>query len=267
MSRTNITKTLRNITWKANVGAKFEAECFIGCGTIISVFDFEVGHVQAVAEGGSNEPENLKPICGTCNKVSGTMNMIDFIKKSGFNPAWLRTAVFTERYNTGPVVLFSISEQMPGIDQIPHIEKIGHTSMITGWYYLVDSPIDVGLPHHINLPSDTLVGGTPIHDVDFTTIGKIPLSINIIKKCAASERDIMRILHMLDFKLDGIDFYKMIFRIEVIFEDYTDAWKLIIQDQDVFDKAERKHIASNNASKFDDVVANFMIEHKINIHY
>jgi len=90
MSRTNLTKTIRNACWMQNCGSCFEHECFVGCGSIITPFTYECGHIQAVAEGGSNSLDNLKPICSTCNKSMGSMHMIDYIEKCSFSPLWLQ---------------------------------------------------------------------------------------------------------------------------------------------------------------------------------
>lgn len=265
MSRTNLTKTLRNVTWISNVGNKFETECFIGCGTMINAFNFEVGHIQAVAEGGSNEPDNLKPICGTCNKVSGTMNMIEFIQKSGFSPTWLKTASFNCRYNTGPIVLMDVLEQIPCKYQIPRIEMIGKQSIITGWYYRVDA--DIGLPEHINVNDKTLVNGIPIADIDITAIPKIPLSMAIIKKSVKSEREIMKILKSIDFNLPNASFYKMINRIILMFKDYSDDYELIIQDQELYDEEKTKWIKSNRVEKFEDHIKSFLLANRVNCRF
>jgi len=90
MSRTNLTKTIRNACWMQNCGSCFEHECFVGCGNIITPFTYECGHIQSVAEGGSNSADNLKPICSTCNKSMGAMHMIDYIEKCSFSPLWLQ---------------------------------------------------------------------------------------------------------------------------------------------------------------------------------
>jgi len=43
--------------------------------------NFHCGHVVSEINGGELEPENLKPICQSCNSSMGTTNMNEFIKK------------------------------------------------------------------------------------------------------------------------------------------------------------------------------------------
>ena len=45
---------------------------------------FEVGHVISVKEGGTDEINNLRPICSPCNHSMGTKNMIEFVKTYGY---------------------------------------------------------------------------------------------------------------------------------------------------------------------------------------
>ena len=60
------------------------AQCYVGCGARISPFNFECGHVVAVANGGKTVLDNLRPICGSCNKSMQTTNLFDFINMNGF---------------------------------------------------------------------------------------------------------------------------------------------------------------------------------------
>jgi 5-methylcytosine-specific restriction endonuclease McrA len=54
--------------------------CYI-CTRDIHISDFEAGHVIPVARGGTNLIDNLRPICGICNKSMGTQNLEDFKTK------------------------------------------------------------------------------------------------------------------------------------------------------------------------------------------
>ena len=51
------------------------------CGSETISKKFDCGHMTAVANGGSNDISNLKPICSSCNKSMGTKNMDDFKKE------------------------------------------------------------------------------------------------------------------------------------------------------------------------------------------
>ena len=53
--------------------------CFV-CQDKINVWDFECGHVQSHAEGGPISLENLRPICGSCNKSMGSTNLFEYKK-------------------------------------------------------------------------------------------------------------------------------------------------------------------------------------------
>lgn len=80
-----ISKALRNKVWNTHIGHdKGTGECHV-CATQISQQNFECGHVIAASLGGSNALDNLRPICGTCNKSMGQANMEEF-KKKNFNP-------------------------------------------------------------------------------------------------------------------------------------------------------------------------------------
>ena len=50
----------------------------------IKMFNFECGHVIAKANGGQMDIENLRPICGTCNKSMKTEHMSIFKKKNNY---------------------------------------------------------------------------------------------------------------------------------------------------------------------------------------
>lgn len=79
--KTQISKSLRVAVWNKYIGIKIgETKCL--CCNIfdISQLNFECGHVVAKSLGGSTEIDNLRPICGSCNKSMGTMNMEDFKK-------------------------------------------------------------------------------------------------------------------------------------------------------------------------------------------
>lgn len=68
----------RIAVWDKYVGEDArKGKCFV-CQSVISLTHFEVGHVKAVAKGGSDEMRNLRPVCSLCNRSCGTENMSDF---------------------------------------------------------------------------------------------------------------------------------------------------------------------------------------------
>lgn len=72
-----ISLILRKQVWATYIGMSIGS---VGCpiclgATKISQLDFEAGHVIAEDNGGPTIVENLRPICSTCNKSMGTINM------------------------------------------------------------------------------------------------------------------------------------------------------------------------------------------------
>lgn len=47
----------------------------------IKLTNFEVGHNVAVSKGGSDELDNLRPLCSACNKSIGTKTIEEVKKK------------------------------------------------------------------------------------------------------------------------------------------------------------------------------------------
>lgn len=57
-----------------------EGPCFC-CKTNIHILQFECGHKVSYAKGGPTTLENLRPVCGSCNKSMGTKDMYDYMNK------------------------------------------------------------------------------------------------------------------------------------------------------------------------------------------
>jgi hypothetical protein len=55
-------------------------KCFACTYNDIRSSSFECGHIVAVACGGENTIENLRPVCAACNKSMGKMNLDDYKK-------------------------------------------------------------------------------------------------------------------------------------------------------------------------------------------
>ena len=80
-----IPKKVRTETWHKYIGPDIaQHKCLCCKKSTIKMLDFECGHVQSYATGGSQEIDNLRPICKQCNGSMGITNMIDFVKKHGF---------------------------------------------------------------------------------------------------------------------------------------------------------------------------------------
>jgi len=80
-ARREIPKHIKTLVWNRYIGAtKAEGKCYV-CGETIHIRSFEVGHNKAVAKGGSDHPDNLRPICRGCNLAMGTMSIEAFKRK------------------------------------------------------------------------------------------------------------------------------------------------------------------------------------------
>jgi len=77
-------KKTRDRVWDKYVGrTEREGKCFV-CKDKITIGNWECSHVIAVANGGKNNLDNLRPLCKTCNRDMGIMNMNEYKKK--FHP-------------------------------------------------------------------------------------------------------------------------------------------------------------------------------------
>lgn len=80
-SKRTIKHNIRQLVWNHYIGGhKGIALCWCCGSTVINQFHFECGHVKARSCGGSDTVENLRPICGLCNRSMGKMDMFEFQK-------------------------------------------------------------------------------------------------------------------------------------------------------------------------------------------
>lgn len=80
----SIPQAIRKLVWFKYVGCnKPSAKCYCCNVTPITFFDFECGHVIAKSKGGENTVENLRPICGLCNRSMGNQHMTEFQSEHG----------------------------------------------------------------------------------------------------------------------------------------------------------------------------------------
>lgn len=76
-----IPATVRNIVWVTHFQANKKGVCWLCKIEDISSANFECGHVISEKNGGKPTVDNLRPICGFCNKSVGAMNMEEFKQK------------------------------------------------------------------------------------------------------------------------------------------------------------------------------------------
>ena len=70
--RKKIPKAIKEMVWAKYIGMdKPTGKCYV-CRRPIHFTNFEVGHNKAVAKGGSDNINNLRTICRSCNLAMGT---------------------------------------------------------------------------------------------------------------------------------------------------------------------------------------------------
>lgn len=79
-------KYVQNAVWNSHFHEQFYGEC-ICCRGVLSIQNFEVGHIIAKSKGGDNSIANLRPICGLCNKSTGTENMDNVVQSVWNHPS------------------------------------------------------------------------------------------------------------------------------------------------------------------------------------
>jgi hypothetical protein len=76
---------VRNKVWNMFIGINIgQSICFCCNEEPITKSNFECGHIQAFSDDGDDTVNNLRPICGSCNKSIGTENMETFMYNHGF---------------------------------------------------------------------------------------------------------------------------------------------------------------------------------------
>lgn len=74
-----IPAALRKQVWNHYIGAPIgETKCPVCRINTIDKLGFEAGHVIPECNGGSTTLENLRPICGECNRSMGTLNLQEY---------------------------------------------------------------------------------------------------------------------------------------------------------------------------------------------
>lgn len=58
--------------------------CCAGCGTALE--RYELDHIVPSAKGGSNEPDNLQILCGTCNRRKHAKDPIEWVLETSQSP-------------------------------------------------------------------------------------------------------------------------------------------------------------------------------------
>jgi phage/plasmid-associated DNA primase len=81
-----ILQAVRFDVWKTRFGNDMSSRQCPCCNlNVISLTNFDCGHIISSKNGGVIDPNNLIPICGSCNKSIGSCNMNEHVKLSGLD--------------------------------------------------------------------------------------------------------------------------------------------------------------------------------------
>ena len=82
LKRPKIERKKRINVWKKRNGSTMDGKCMV-CEENLSFEDMECGHIESFFNGGSNDITNLEPICKTCNRDMGILNLELYKKNLG----------------------------------------------------------------------------------------------------------------------------------------------------------------------------------------
>lgn len=78
--RKALPKKVREDVWLRHNGEKFTAPCYC-CHKDVKITSFHCGHIKAYAQGGTDDVDNLVPLCHGCNLSMGDMNVHEYMTK------------------------------------------------------------------------------------------------------------------------------------------------------------------------------------------
>jgi hypothetical protein len=87
--RKKIPKAVHDMVWIKYMKSKTDGKCYCCRTRTITIYDFEVGHNKAVATGGKDNLDNLRPICKSCNTSMQTQTIESFRAKHFAKPGTL----------------------------------------------------------------------------------------------------------------------------------------------------------------------------------
>jgi len=70
----------RSRVWEDQFGMVNKGICPICRKSVIHRYDFQMGHVRSLKQGGTNDLSNIIPICAKCNLEAGAMDMRKYQK-------------------------------------------------------------------------------------------------------------------------------------------------------------------------------------------
>lgn len=78
--RKSIPASVKKKLWIDHNGKKYKGPCYV-CKEFIDIHNFEAGHIIPASKGGSDNINNLRPICKSCNRSMRDMNLNEFKKR------------------------------------------------------------------------------------------------------------------------------------------------------------------------------------------
>lgn len=85
-SHRSIPSAIRYSVWR-NYHDKLDAYCPLCISTVISIDNFDCGHIISHKNGGSENIDNLIPLCSKCNRSMGAIDIKDYCESHGIqNP-------------------------------------------------------------------------------------------------------------------------------------------------------------------------------------
>jgi len=90
--RKTINKGLREKVWIKYMGNKVQGKCYCCRIKPIHFTDFEVGHNKSVYSCGTNNINNLRPICRSCNREMGVKS-IEWYRNKYYSKPKTRTKI------------------------------------------------------------------------------------------------------------------------------------------------------------------------------
>lgn len=85
----SISSAFRQLIWLKYCNKQFERTCLCCDNNIISVYNFECGHILSKNKGGDINIDNIIPICSFCNKSMGDMHMLEYMKKLDYTNKYI----------------------------------------------------------------------------------------------------------------------------------------------------------------------------------
>ena len=80
--KVGVPKRVKILAWHRWVGEDVaRTRCPCCCTAVISMADFEAGHITSEKSGGAATVDNILPICGGCNRSMGAAHMAEFVAK------------------------------------------------------------------------------------------------------------------------------------------------------------------------------------------